>query len=115
MLEKENELFEMMFLQLVLSLNQAAMMQMGKLVNPSTGQSEVQLDQAQSTIDMLRTLQVKTKGQLSAREQSLLDQSVTNLQMNFVYEKDRVAKEKQKAAEVPAEPPKPANEGPAPA
>jgi hypothetical protein len=89
---QDDRLFEMLFDQLIMSLNEAAMIQMGKIVNPGSGKLERALPQAQGTIDLLRMLQAKTKNNLSEREQQLLNQSVMTLQMNYVYEAELDAK-----------------------
>jgi uncharacterized protein DUF1844 len=82
------KLFEMLFLQMVMSLNEAAMIQMGKMVNPSTGKVEKNIAQAQGTIDLLRMLKSHTKNNLIDQEEQLLEQCLVNLEMNFVYEKE---------------------------
>ncbi len=97
--EQDQKLFELLFTQMVVSLNEAAMMQMGKIVNPDAGKAGKNLAQARGTIDLLRMLQDKTKGNLNEREQNLLEQSVGNLQMNFVYEQDQSRKEKTESRE----------------
>jgi hypothetical protein len=90
------ELFEALFIQLVMSLNEAAMVQMGKLVNPGSGKTEYDLNQASGTLDLLRMLQAKTQGNLSEQEQQLVDQTLVDLEMNFIYEQDRLPKDREK-------------------
>ncbi len=92
---QDERLFEMLFDQLVMSLNEAAMIQLGKIINPASGKIERSLPQAQGTIDLLRMLKAKTQGNLSQREQQLLDQSVMTLQLNYVYEAEQSAKQPQ--------------------
>jgi hypothetical protein len=87
----DEKLMQMLFMQMVFSLNEGVMMQLGKIVNPTTGKTEIQLDQAKMTIDMLRMLKAKTEGRLSEPEQRMLDSTLMNVQMNFVYEKDKAA------------------------
>jgi len=89
----DEKLFEMLFFQMVMSLNEAAMMQMGKIVNPATGKVEKNLTQAQGTIDLLRMLKEKTQNNLTTQEKQMLEQSIMNLQMNFVYEKEQAERE----------------------
>lgn len=91
---RDERIFEMLFVQMIMSLNEAAMIQLGKMVNPATGKAEKSLDQARGTIDLLRTLQQKTEGNLNDQEKQVLDQSLMNLQMNFVYEQEAAVKEK---------------------
>lgn len=101
--EKETKLFEMLFLQMVMSLNEAAMIQMGKMVNPTSGKTEKNVSQAQGTIDLLRMLKMKTHENLNEQEQQLLDQSIMNLEMNFVNEKssDKPATQEKEPPQTP--------------
>ena len=75
-----------LFLQLVLGLQQAAMMSLGKLMNPMTRQIEKNLDAARDTIDTLNALEARTKGNLEPDEQRVLTQVLTDLRMNYVEE-----------------------------
>jgi hypothetical protein len=86
---KDDQLFELLFHQLVLSLSETTMVQLGKIMHPVSQKLERDLTQARSTIDLLRMLQARTKGNLTEQEQKLLDQSVLSLQMNYVYEQDQ--------------------------
>jgi hypothetical protein len=94
----DKQLFEVLFNQLVMSLSEAAMIQLGKLINPATGKTESNLAMARNTIDLLRMLKQKTANNLSEPENRLIEQSVLTLQMNYVYESDKAA-----AAAKPAE------------
>jgi len=74
------------FLSLVMSLITAAWSQLGKVPNPVTQKIEKDVEQARLTIEFLRMLQEKTEGNLSAKEQELLDNSVSELELNFADE-----------------------------
>jgi hypothetical protein len=87
--QENAKLFEALFHQLVFSLNEAAMMHMGKMANPMTGNVERNLLQAQNTIDLLRMLKEKTRGNLNEHERRLIDDAVMGLQVNYSYESDR--------------------------
>ncbi len=52
---------------------------LGQLPHPSTGQPEVNLMAARSVLDSLEMLEVKTKGNLSAQEEKLLQTALLNL------------------------------------
>lgn len=80
---------DMPFYQLVLSLQAAAIQQMGKIVSPITGEVERDLDMARSTIDLLEMLERKTKGNLNADEKNLLDHVLYELRLNFIDEQDK--------------------------
>ncbi|MEI6846251.1 MAG: DUF1844 domain-containing protein [Candidatus Firestonebacteria bacterium] len=96
---EEKEIFKIMFMQLLYSLQNAAVMQLGKIVNPMTNKIEKSLDQAKGTIEMLRTLKAKTAGNLDKDEQGMLEQILLTLQLNYA---DEVEREK-KAPEVKPE------------
>ncbi|MBN1594844.1 DUF1844 domain-containing protein [candidate division FCPU426 bacterium] len=89
--KQEEKYFEMLFVQMVMSLNEVAMMQLGKTVNPATKQTEKNLEQAQGTIDLLRMLRVKTMNNLTAQEEQLLGEAILSLEMHFSYEKEKEA------------------------
>jgi hypothetical protein len=78
------EISKAMFSQLVIMLATSAVQQMGKLVNPVSHKTEVNLDAAEATIDLLDMLEAKTKGNLDNDEQRLLTDTLMSLKMNFV-------------------------------
>ncbi len=80
---------EIDFVNLVSALTASAMQQLGKLVNPLTGKTEINLAGAKSSIDLLDMLRVKTKGNLNQDEARLLDATIANLQLNYVDESSR--------------------------
>ncbi len=86
-----------LFAGLVMMLGSSAMQQMGKLVNPLTGKTEVDLRGAQSSIDLIEMLQARTRGNLEGAEEKMLKDLLASLQMNYV----------QTAAQNPASPPQP--------
>jgi hypothetical protein len=91
-------------LQLVLSLETAAMQQMGKLQNPITGKVDRNLDLAKNSIDMLAMIEQKTGGNLTSEEESLIKRALYQLRMNYLDElkSERESKEAQPSEE-PAE------------
>jgi cell division protein FtsI/penicillin-binding protein 2 len=78
-----------LFVGLVLSLHAAGMQQLGKVMNPLSGEVERNLDQAQSTINMMEMLQRRTTGNLSDEEVKLLERMLYELRMNYVDEANR--------------------------
>ncbi len=78
-----------LFAQLLLTLHQAAMQYMGKLVDPQSGLSEANLDQAKITIDTLDMLRAKCQGNLSPDEERFINQLVSDLKLNFIDETAR--------------------------
>ncbi|OGF49772.1 MAG: hypothetical protein A2231_04520 [Candidatus Firestonebacteria bacterium RIFOXYA2_FULL_40_8] len=91
---EDKELFKIMFMQLIYTLQNAAVMQLGKVMNPMTNKIEKNLEQAKGTIEMLRMLKAKTAGNLEKQEQEMLDQVVLMLQLNYA---DEVARDKKNA------------------
>ncbi len=79
----QNEQNKALFMQLVVMLATSAMQQMGKLVNPATGKTEVHLEAAEATIDLLDMLRVKTTGNLDEDEQRVLADSLHTLRLNY--------------------------------
>lgn len=86
---QENDANKIMFMHLVSMLAMSAIQQMGKLVDPSTGKAEINLEAAQATIDMLDMLEAKTRGNLDADETKLLKDTLMSLKMNYVETQDR--------------------------
>ena len=96
-MEHENAtLNEIRFVNLVSALAASVMHQLGKLTNPLTGKTEVNLEGAKATIDMLEMLREKTKGNLNQDEEKLLRGTLSNLQLNYV---DEVSKQKTSPAQ----------------
>jgi hypothetical protein len=73
-----------LFLQLVLGLQQAGMVALGKLMNPVTRKVEASLDAARDTIDTLAAIETRTRGNLEPDEQRVLQQALTDLRLNYV-------------------------------
>ncbi len=86
-------------LQLVLSLEAAAMQQMGKLQNPFTGKVEKNLEVARNSIEILAMIERKTEGNLTTDEGSLIKRVLYQLRMNYVDELKSEEKEKESAQE----------------
>jgi hypothetical protein len=77
---------QILFTQLVFSLQAAAMQQMGKLKHPLTDKIERDLAAAQSTIDILDMISEKTKGNLTPDEDRFLSEVLRELKLNYVDE-----------------------------
>lgn len=75
-----------LFLQLVLGLQQSAMIALGKLMNPITRKVESNLDLARDTIDTLGALETRTRGNLEQDEARVLAQALAELRLNYVDE-----------------------------
>src|SRR4051812_18834854 len=77
---------DLRLLTLIMSLATAAWSQLGKIPNPSTNKIDKDLDQAKMSIDFLRMLLEKTKGNLKPKENELLTNTVADLELNFADE-----------------------------
>jgi len=69
---------------LIESLASQALMFMGAMRDPMTGQAHQDLQQAQAMIEMLGMLDEKTKGNLSKDEADMLKQVLDEVRMHFV-------------------------------
>jgi hypothetical protein len=90
-----------LFASMVMQQTNMALMLLGKIPNPETGQPLCDLDAAQLMIDQLEMLETKTQGNLDADETRLLRNSLMTLRMAFVEAVDRPPA----AAETPKTPP----------
>jgi len=75
---------ETLLIELILVFQQSAWQGMGKVQNPLSGKTEVQLPQARHAIDMLAMLEAKTRGNLQDSEQKFLANALTQLRLNYV-------------------------------
>jgi len=118
------------FIELVMMQAQNAAFALGQIPHPETGEAPVNLDMARLFIDQLIVLRAKTRNNLGADEQAVLNNAISNLQMVFVEvsqgtnagngevedksgEAAEDAEEAAPAAAAPAEAPAPAAEIPA--
>jgi hypothetical protein len=87
----EEKAFAHQFISLVMMLTSAAWQQLGKVPNPVTGKIEKELTHAQVTIDLLVMLKEKTKGNLNADEDKMINSTISNLQLNYADEVNKPA------------------------
>jgi hypothetical protein len=87
------------FMALLGSLAQQALMQLGEIPNPFTGQQELDLQGGRSTIDLLAVLQAKTKGNLSAEESQALEETIHDLKMRYIEIANEVQRHMQAEAQ----------------
>ncbi len=74
-----SETLDKRFMDFVLFQAQNAGLFLGKIPNPATGQTSINIRAAQSVLDSLEMLQAKTKGNLVKEEQDFLDKAVGNI------------------------------------
>lgn len=78
---------KLLFMMLVQQHQQIAMMGMGKLQNPMSGEIERDLKSAKYAIDTLIMLEKFTKGNLPNELNEYLTSTLTNLRLNYADEK----------------------------
>ena len=96
-----------LFAQLVLQQTNMALMFLGKVAHPETGQTYKDVEGARLFIDQLEMLEAKTKGNLTKEESGLLKQSLMNLRLAFV----EAVNEPDASAAAPPAPAGPSTEG----
>ena len=79
-----DDMMSALFAQLVMQQSNMAMLLLGKVPNPETGQTIRDVEAARLFIDQLQMLEIKTKGNLRKEEEQLLKQSLMTLRMAFV-------------------------------
>lgn len=80
---------EVTFTALVMSFNTSALFHLGEISDPATGAKSLDLVLAKHTIDTLKLLEEKTKGNLSGEEQDLLRHVLYDLKMRYVARADK--------------------------
>jgi hypothetical protein len=75
------------FSTFVLSINSSALVQLGLLEDPGSGQKTKNILVAKQTIDLLAMLQEKTQGNLTADEANVLKNVLYELRMLYIKEK----------------------------
>lgn len=97
------ELHSALFANMVMQQGNLALMFLGKVPNPETGEAMFDLEGARMFIDQLEMLHAKTRGNLSSDESALLGQTLATVRMTFV-EEARGAGKQQQPAPSPAKP-----------
>lgn len=82
-----------LLLYLVQSFEMTAMIHMGKIKDPNSDKAERNLQLAQFSIDLLDMLKERTKGNLLEYEQKFLDNTLSQLKLNYLDEADKEKKE----------------------
>lgn len=75
------------FSTFVISLNSSALVQLGVLADPTTGEISKNMAVAKQTIDVLGMLEEKTRGNLDTDEANMLKSILYDLRILYVKEK----------------------------
>jgi len=75
---------EVNFNSLIFSLSSSALLHMGEITDPQTGEKRIDLPMAKHSIDIISMLKDKTKGNLDNEEQQFIDNILTDLRLRYV-------------------------------
>ncbi|HEA67604.1 MAG TPA: DUF1844 domain-containing protein [Desulfobacterales bacterium] len=84
--ESTSQFPEINFATFIFSLNSSALVHLGVIEDPATGQKK-SLPMAKQTIDILGVLEEKTRGNLTEEEENLLKHILHDLRLMYVKEK----------------------------
>ena len=84
---------------LVGTFQSSAWIALGKIKNPMTEKSRVNIEQASFYIDLLDMIQEKMKGNLTDYEEQMLINTVSELKLNLIDEKN-ISKDKKKPKKI---------------
>jgi len=96
-LGRNSEEFQMSFDRFIASLYMTALMQLGLLQEQGGGQPRIDILGARSTIDTMLLLRDKTKGNLTPQEDTLLANSLYEVQMAYVEVTNAITRKVQPA------------------
>ncbi|MBN2298753.1 MAG: DUF1844 domain-containing protein [Deltaproteobacteria bacterium] len=80
----QNRELKIDFPTLIMSFASAAMISMGEVPDPATGRISKNLELARQNIDILALLQAKTRGNLSAEEENLIEGILYELRLGYI-------------------------------
>ena len=83
---------EQLFMYLVRTFQSSAWIALGKMENPMTDKTEVNIEQASYYVNLLEMIQKKTKGNLTDFEEQMLINTVSELKLNLIDENKRDSK-----------------------
>jgi hypothetical protein len=78
------EVVSALFAGMIIQQTNMALMLLGRMPHPETGETLRDIDSGKMFIDQLEMLEVKTRGNLDKNEEKLLKQSLAALRMAFV-------------------------------
>lgn len=83
----EKQKIKVDFSSFVLSLYSSALVQLGKVDDPTSGEKVKNLDLAEQTIDIIAVLKDKTVGNLNPEEEKLMSALLQELRISYVEAK----------------------------
>jgi len=79
---------EVNFNSLIFSLSSSALLHLGEIADPSTGEKKKDIAIAKHSIDTIAMLKEKTEGNLTEEEGTFLENILTDLRWRYVKAKD---------------------------
>jgi len=81
---RRSPLPEVNFNSLIFSLSSSALLHIGDIADPQSGEKKKDLPMAKYSIDIIAMLKEKTKGNLTDEEQKFLDNILADLRLRYV-------------------------------
>ena len=81
---RRSPLPEVNFNSLIFSLSPSALLHIGDIADPQSGEKKKDLPMAKYSIDIIAMLKEKTKGNLTDEEQKFLDNILADLRLRYV-------------------------------
>ena len=81
---RKTPLPEVNFNSLIFSLSSSALLHIGEIADPQTGEMKKDLPLAKHSIDIIAMLKDKTRGNLNEEEQKFLDTILADLRIRYV-------------------------------
>lgn len=101
------DMFAALFANMIIQQSNMALMCLGKVPHPESGELVQDFESAKMLIDQLEMLEAKTKGNLDKREEALIKKALASVRMAFVETIDGAGEA------APAEAPRPPAAAPA--
>ena len=89
---REEQLASGLFKNLILNLATSGAANLGEIPNPFSRETEIDLEGARQVIDLLQSLRLKTRGNLTPEETELLDSLLYDLRTKFVSLQKKASK-----------------------
>ncbi|MBN2123219.1 MAG: DUF1844 domain-containing protein [Deltaproteobacteria bacterium] len=77
------------FNSLIFSLSSSALLHLGEIADPHTGEKRQDVELAKHTIDTIAMLKEKTKGNLTDEEKKFIESMLTDLRWRYVKAKEK--------------------------
>jgi hypothetical protein len=79
---------EVNFNSLIISLSSSALLNLGEIADPHTGEKKKDIALAKQSIDIISMLREKTRGNLTDEEQKFIDNILTDMRWRYVKAKE---------------------------